>query len=157
MKKIITNTMKLEITATSVNEAFARATVGAFASQLDPTLDEINDIKTAVSEAVTNSIVHSETQKVTIECELWEKAEKNAPLKKRKKPILQRGISIKITDFGTGIQNIERALEPFYTTKPDQERSGMGFTVMQSFMDTLEVANGRKCGTIVSMSKHIGT
>jgi len=142
MKKII-NSMKMEIKAQSVNESFARTVVAAFAAQHDPTLDEINDLKTAVSEAVTNCIVHANTKTVAIECELWTEAKK-------------RGISVKIIDFGMGIQNIEKALEPFYTTKPDQERSGMGFTVMQSFMDTLCVSNGTKSGTIVEMTKTFG-
>jgi len=142
MKKIV-NKMKLEITAESINESFARSVVGAFAAQLDPTVDEIADLKTAISEAVTNSIVHSKTQKVLIECEIW--ADRS-----------NRGINVKITDFGTGIANIEKALEPFYTTKPDQERSGMGFTVMQSFMDSLRVVNGKDCGTVVEMTKTFG-
>ena len=152
MKKTILNHMKLEIDAKSENESFARTTVAAFAAQLDPTVEEINDLKTAVSEAVTNCVVHaygnfvasetvkSETVKsVVLDCALWKQGGK-------------RGISITVTDFGVGISNIERALEPFYTTKPEQERSGMGFTVMQSFMDTLKVKSGRK-GTVVEMQK----
>ena len=139
MKNIV-NVMKLEVRAESINESFARTTVAAFASQFDPTLEEISDMKTAVSEAVTNSVVHSQTQTILIECELWQDVD-------------MRGINIKITDFGMGIVNIEKALEPFYTSKPEQERSGMGFTVMQSFMDSLEVKNGMDCGTIVSMTK----
>jgi stage II sporulation protein AB (anti-sigma F factor) len=142
MKKII-NTMKLEVKATSANESFARTAVAAFAGQQDPTVDEINDLKTAISEAVTNCIVHANTKTVVIECELWQDGKK-------------RGISVKIIDFGMGIQNIEKALEPFYTTKPGEERSGMGFTVMQSFMDTLSVSNGIKSGTIVEMTKTFG-
>ena len=134
------NQMKLEILAESCNESFARTAVAAFAAQLDPTLDEINDLKTAVSEAVTNCIVHAQTNRVLIECELWR--DEHA-----------RGISVTVTDFGVGIANIEKALEPFYTTRPNEERSGMGFTVMQSFMDTLRVANGRGCGTVVEMTK----
>ena len=139
MKKV-TNTMKMEIKALSNNESFARSVVAAFAGQLDPLVDEIADLKTAVSEAVTNAIVHSTTDRVLIECELW--VDK-----------FKRGISVTVTDFGTGIANIEKALEPFFTTKPTEERSGMGFTVMQSFMDTLRVTNGAHCGTIVTMSK----
>jgi len=139
MKKTI-NSIKLEIDAQSCNESFARTTVAAFAAQLDPTMDEINDLKTAVSEAVTNCVVHSNTKKILVECTLWEEAKK-------------RGISVSVTDFGSGIANIEKALEPFYTTKPDEERSGMGFTVMQSFMDSLRVVNGADCGTIVTMTK----
>ena len=135
MRKVL-NTMKLEIAAKSENESFARTCVAAFATQLDPTLDDINDLKTAVSEAVTNCVVHAETEKILIEATLY-----------------ANSVSITVTDFGIGIANIEKALEPFYTTRPDEERSGMGFTVMQSFMDTLKVVNGEKCGTVVEMSK----
>jgi stage II sporulation protein AB (anti-sigma F factor) len=144
MKKTV-NKMKLEITAESVNEGFARSVVAAFAAQLDPTVDEIGDLKTAISEAVTNSIVHSKTDRVLIECQIWNNQKENS-----------RGICVKITDFGIGIANIEKAMQPFYTTKPEQERSGMGFTVMQSFMDTLNVAKGTNCGTIVEMTKTFG-
>ena len=145
MKKII-NSMKLEIVAESINESFARTAVAAFASQLDPTLDEINDLKTAVSEAVTNCVVHANTKNVVIESILWRVGDN------------ERGITVTVTDFGIGIANIEKALEPFFTTKPDQERSGMGFTVMQSFMDSLKVFNARDVnskdsGTVVEMIK----
>ena len=143
MKKI-TNSIKLEIDALSCNESFARSAVAAFAAQLDPTIDEVNDLKTAISEAVTNCVVHASTKTILIECSLWQETKG------------QRGISISVTDFGIGIANIEKALEPFYTTKPDEERSGMGFTVMQSFMDTLKVSNGQNCGTIVQMTKILG-
>jgi stage II sporulation protein AB (anti-sigma F factor) len=139
VKKEVTNHMKLELDAISANESFARTTVAAFAAQLNPTLDEINDLKTAVSEAVTNSVVHGYDRKggnIIIECELWE-----------------RGISIIVRDFGIGISNIERALEPFWTTRPEEERSGMGFTVMQSFMDKLKVESTAN-GTIISMCKN---
>ena len=141
--KTIINSMKMELDAISENECFARTTVAAFAAQFDPTLEEINDLKTAVSEAVTNSVVHANSKKVLIECALWKNGKKH-------------GISVSITDFGVGIANIEKALEPFYTTKPDQERSGMGFTVMQSFMDSLKVVNGADCGCIVEMEKIFG-
>jgi stage II sporulation protein AB (anti-sigma F factor) len=85
-------------------------------------------------------VVHAETAQILIECDLWRQDAKS-------------GISVVIKDFGIGIANIEKALEPFYTTKPDQERSGMGFTVMQSFMDSLKVINGENCGTVVEMTK----
>ena len=160
MKEIL-NTIKLELPAKSENENFARTAVAAFAVQLDPTLDEINDLKTAVSEAVTNCIVHAQTKKIMIECSLWKEGTK------------KRGISVTVTDFGVGIANIEKALEPFFTTKPEQERSGMGFTVMQSFMDaiavysngrhmtvghmdSLKVVNDKPHGTIVEMTKVFG-
>ena len=144
----VVNTMKLELRAISENESFARTTVAAFAAQLNPTLEEINDLKTAVSEAVTNCVVHAYARKssvadggkILIECVLFQ----------------NRTISISVTDFGIGIANIEKALEPFFTSKPEQERSGMGFTVMQSFMDSLKVVNGADCGTIVEMTKVFG-
>ena len=136
-KKVI-NTMRLEIASISANESFARTTVAAFASQLDPKLDDINDLKTAVSEAVTNCVVHSKTKTILIEATLYE-----------------AGISVTITDFGIGISNIEKAMEPFYTTKPDEERSGMGFTVMEEFMDDLEVHSKPGEGTVVKMRKEI--
>ncbi|MCL2229006.1 MAG: anti-sigma F factor [Firmicutes bacterium] len=138
------NSMRLELDAVSSNESFARTAVAAFAGQLDPTVDQINDLKTAISEAVTNCVVHSSTKSVLIEAKLWRESKK-------------QGISVTVTDFGIGIANIDKALEPFYTTKPDQERSGMGFTVMQSFMDSLAVCNGVDCGTVVEMTKVFGT
>ena len=114
------NYMKLEILSVSENEPFARNTVAAFCLTLNPTLDELSDIKTAVSEAVTNCIVHAykgTEGTITIECE----TEGNA-------------LHIKIADSGKGIDDVARALEPFYTTLSDEERSGMGFTIMQTFM-----------------------
>ena len=149
MKKInkakenkILNTMRLEFASISENESFARGTVAAFASQVNPTLDEINDVKTAISEAVTNCVVHAyaknkkATNKIVVECDLYADA-----------------LTVSITDFGMGIPNIEKAMQPFYTTKPDEERSGMGFTVMQSFMDTLKVVNNQGGGTTITMQK----
>ena len=142
------NTMRLEIASRSENESFARGTVAAFAAQLNPTLDEVNDIKTAVSEAVTNCVVHAyegkhrkddaftNYKRIVIVCDLY-----------------RDGITISITDFGVGISNIDKAMQPFYTTKPDEERSGMGFTVMQSFMDTLRVTSNSGGGTTVTMQK----
>jgi stage II sporulation protein AB (anti-sigma F factor) len=146
------NTMRLEVAARSENESFARGTVAAFASQLNPTLDEINDIKTAVSEAVTNCVVHAYApqpaksggssaakatcKRIIIECALY-----------------AGSITVSVTDFGVGIKNIDKAMEPFFTTKPDEERSGMGFTVMQSFMDTLAVTSNERNGTTVTMQK----
>jgi len=138
MKKPI-NSMKLEISALSQNESFARGTVAAFASQANPTLDEINDIKTAISEAVTNCVVHAYAKMggaITISCDLYNDA-----------------LTVTVTDRGIGIKNVDKALEPFYTTRPDEERSGMGFTVMQSFMDTLHVTSTVNQGTIVTMQK----
>jgi stage II sporulation protein AB (anti-sigma F factor) len=142
MKRKILNTMCLEISAKSENESFARSAVGAFACQADPTLDEINDIKTAVSEAVTNCVVHAYKKgqrladKIRIECVLFDGE-----------------IEIKITDSGVGIPDIKKAMQPFFTTMHDDERSGMGFTVMQSFTDALSVNNNDGGGTVVTMRK----
>ncbi|MCM1367343.1 MAG: anti-sigma F factor [Roseburia sp.] len=137
------NVMKLKFSALSENEAFARNAVAAFCVGLDPTIDQINDIKTAVSEAVTNSIVHayapnSQDNFVEIETEIEDDT-----------------VHIVISDNGVGIEDIERAMQPFYTTKPEQERSGMGFTVMESFTDKLTVEKNTPTGTIVSMTKSI--
>ena len=141
MKSIYDNEMKLELISKSNNEAFARITVAAFASQLDPTIEELADIKTAVSEAVTNSIIHGYEDKqgiITIECK-----------------IIDDSILIEISDSGKGIENVEMAKEPLYTSKPDLERSGMGFTIMDSFMDELKVESIVGLGTKVSMMKKI--
>ena len=133
--------MKLEFLSKANNEAFARITVAAFVSQLDPTIEEISDIKTAVSEAVTNSIVHGYENKIGI-------------IKLTCK-IADNEIFIEISDSGKGIENIEMAKQPLYTTKPNLERSGMGFTIMESFMDNLEVESIIGVGTKVTMSKKI--
>lgn len=137
------NEMTLTFSAISSNEAFARNAVAAFCVDLDPTVDQINDIKTAVSEAVTNSIVHAyadsaQDKFVTI-----------------KTTIEDNTVHIVVSDNGIGIADIEHAMQPFFTTKPDQERSGMGFTVMESFMDTLAVGHNEPSGTVVSMTKTI--
>jgi stage II sporulation protein AB (anti-sigma F factor) len=132
--------MKLEILSKSENESFARATVAAFASQLDPTLDELTDIKTAVSEAVTNSIIHGYENKgdKTIKIEAYIKGKE---------------LTVIIWDEGIGIENVNLAMQPLYTSRPDLERSGMGFTVMQSFMDELEVKSEKNKGTKIIMKK----
>lgn len=131
--------MKLEFLNKSRNEAFARVVVSAFAAQLDPTIEEISDIKTAVSEAVTNAIIHGyEDREGMIVVESWIKEDR---------------IEIVISDEGKGIEDIEKALEPFYTSKPELERSGMGFTVMETFMDHLEVYSKPEEGTKVKMIK----
>ncbi|MFZ7130912.1 MAG: anti-sigma F factor [Eubacteriales bacterium] len=135
------NKMKLEILSKSENESFARVVVSAFAAQLDPTLEEITDIKTAVSEAVTNCIIHGYENKcgiIHIQCE-----------------IIDHEVIIEIIDYGIGIGDIKRAREPLYTSKPDQERSGMGFTVMESFMDEVEVLSIPHVETKVIMKKKI--
>lgn len=138
------NRMELKILPLSENEAFARVAVAAFMTQLDPTLEEVEDVKTAVSEAVTNSIIHGYENKGGDEPVVIE-----AYLTKRR-------IHIKIEDRGVGIENIGRAMEPLFTTKPELERSGMGFAFMEAFMDELHVESGRGRGTVVYMSKQIG-
>ena len=134
------NQVKLTFAGRSVNEGFARAALAAFLVQLDPTVPQLADIKTAVSEAVTNCIVHAYkggTGTVTIECE----TDGNA-------------LHIQITDNGKGIEDVPRALEPFYTTLSDEERSGMGFTIMQTFMNDFRVQSKKGTGTTVFMSKY---
>ena len=141
MKNVYENEMKLEFLSKSTNESFARITVAAFASQLDPTLEEIADIKTAVSEAVTNCIIHGYEEKegiIKIECKLF-----------------ANSIEIEITDNGKGIEDIEKAKEPLYTSKSNLERSGMGFTIMESFMDEVKVESVLGIGTKVTMKKLI--
>ncbi len=135
------NSFSMSLLARSSNESFARATVASFASQLDPTIEEISDIKTAVSEAVTNCIVHaydSGIGKIYISAELIE----------------PNSIKIKIRDKGKGIENIEQAMEPLFTTVGG-ERAGLGFAVMLSFMDTLKVNSKVGKGTSVIMTKKI--
>lgn len=138
------NKISIEFLSKSQNEAFARVAVAAFVSQLDPTIEEITDVKTAVSEAVTNSIIHGyenrEDGKVRIDAS-----------------IIENEIEIIISDFGRGIKDIEKAKEPLYTSRPDLERSGMGFTVMESFMDSLEVYSEEGKGTKVVIKKKFDT
>ena len=141
MNEIVDNEMKLEFISKSNNEAFARIAVAAFASQLDPTIEELADIKTAVSEAVTNSIIHGYDNKQGI-VKIVAKLKNNE-------------IIIEISDNGKGIENVDIAKEPLYTTKPNLERSGMGFTIMESFMDNLEIESIVGLGTKVTMSKKI--
>ena len=143
MKDNFTNEMKIEFISKSSNEAFARISVAAFASQLDPTIEELADIKTAVSEAVTNCIIHGYDKKQGI-VKIVSKLKENE-------------IIIEISDKGKGIENIDEAKEPLYTTKPNLERSGMGFTIMESFMDKMEVESILGLGTKVTMSKIIKT
>ena len=141
MKDNFTNEMKIEFISKSSNEAFARIAVAAFASQLDPTIEELADIKTAVSEAVTNCIIHGYDKKQGI-VKIVSKLKENE-------------IIIEISDKGKGIENVDEAKEPLYTTKPNLERSGMGFTIMESFMDKMEVESVLGLGTKVTMSKII--
>lgn len=136
------NIVEVKFSARSENESFARVIVASFAAKLDPTLDEIADIKTAVSEAVTNSIIHGydedETKFVNIRCE-----------------IENREITITVEDSGNGIEDLDMAMQPLYTSKPELERSGMGFTVMESFMDQVTVSSKKGEGTKVIMKKKI--
>ena len=141
MKEQIENEMKLEFISKGSNEAFARITVAAFASQLDPTIEELADIKTAVSEAVTNCIIHAYENRHGI-------IKINAKLKDSQ-------IIIQISDNGKGIENVDVAKEPLYTTKPNLERSGMGFTIMESFMDSMKVESIVGLGTKVTLVKTI--
>lgn len=131
--------MKLQFWSKSQNESFARVVVASFASQLDPTIEELADIKTAVSEAVTNAIIHGYSDglgMVFIECNIDDNQ-----------------IEIFVKDEGRGIEDIELARQPLYTSKPELERSGMGFTVMETFMDEVDVESKKGEGTIVRMVK----
>lgn len=137
------NSMEISFKSKSENEAFARVVVAAFASQLDPTINELADIKTAVSEAVTNAIIHGyndEGKDVVIKSE-----------------IDGNTIMISVEDSGVGIDDIDLATQPLYTSKPELERSGMGFTVMESFMDQINVDSQNGIGTKVTMVKTIGS
>ncbi|MBC7958679.1 MAG: anti-sigma F factor [Vallitaleaceae bacterium] len=136
---IYENEMKIEFEAKSQNEGFARVVVAAFVAQLDPTVEELSDIKTSVSEAVTNAIIHGYENyggKVYLFCK-----------------IVGNVVYIEIEDHGQGIKDIDEARQPMFTSKPDQERSGMGFTVMEAFMDSVEVESVDGCGTTVMMKK----
>lgn len=137
------NRMKLEFLNRSENESFARVAVAAFAAPLDPTVEELTEIKTAVSEAVSNAIIHAykddEDGMVAVECLIDG----------------DRKVIIIVSDSGIGIEDVEQAREPLYTSKPGEERSGMGFTVMESFMDKLEVESAPGSGTRVTMIKNL--
>ena len=141
MKEQFENEMKLEFISKASNEAFARITVAAFASQLDPTIDEISDIKTAVSEAVTNSIIHG-----------YDDMEGTVKISAK---LFGNTIEIEIMDNGKGIENVAEARKPLYTSKPNLERSGMGFTIMESFMDEVKVESSLGFGTRITMKKTI--
>ena len=137
------NSMRLEFDAVSANEGLARMAVAAFVAELDPTLEEISDVKTAVSEAVTNAIIHGyegEQGKVCMECTLQGDV-----------------LNVSVTDYGVGITDLEQAMQPLFTTKPELERSGMGFAFMEAFMDDLEVQSVPGRGTTVRMQKKCGT
>lgn len=137
------NYIKIEFPARSVNEAFARAAAAAFAVQLDPTMDQLGDIKTAVSEAVTNAIVHAYPDEA-------------GPVQLRLRILEGDQLEISVRDRGQGIPDVKKAMEPMYTTGGD-DRSGMGFTIMGSFMDGLRVRSAPGKGTTVTMKKRIRT
>ncbi|MBO5093363.1 MAG: anti-sigma F factor [Lachnospiraceae bacterium] len=133
------NEIKMEFDAVSANEAFARVAVAALLTPFNPTLEEVADVKTAVSEAVTNAVIHAydeEGGKVALRCILEDSK-----------------IHIEIEDYGKGIENIRQAMEPLFTTKPELDRSGMGFSFMEAFMDELDVTSRPGEGTLVTMEK----
>lgn len=141
------NRLRIEFEARSENESFARVAVAAFIAPLNPTLEEISDVKTAVSEAVTNAIIHGYDyldtylpRTVFLNCEICGDV-----------------LTVEVEDKGKGIENISRAMEPLFTTKPELERSGMGFAFMEAFMDDLEVESSIGLGTKVRMKKKLGT
>ncbi|SFL99447.1 anti-sigma F factor [Salibacterium qingdaonense] len=136
------NEMKLEFSALSENEAFARVSVGAFAAQLDPDMNELTELKTVVSEAVTNSILHGYDENPAGTIRVMVKIETDS-------------LEITIKDDGNGIDNIDQAKEPLFTTKPDMERSGMGFTIMENFMDEVEIISEPGTGTTVYLKKRL--
>ena len=138
----IKNEMTMTVKSLSENESFVRSSVAAFCLSMNPTIDEITEIKTAVNEAVTNCVVHAyptEPGSIVIKVKLTE-----------------QDVLISVTDYGVGIDNLEKAIEPFFTTKPDQDRSGMGFTVIESFMDSFRLERNKGAGVTVHMKKHIG-
>ncbi|HEY5562910.1 MAG TPA: anti-sigma F factor [Clostridiaceae bacterium] len=134
------NFVKIQFASKSSNESFARVAIAAFAAQLDPTIEELTDVKTAISEAVTNCIIHG-----------YENGQGIVTLIAS---IEGRDLTVEILDNGFGIENIELARQPLYTSKPDLERSGMGFTVMETFMDSLEVVSKLHEGTKIIMKKN---
>ncbi len=140
MKNKPVNEMKLEIDSKSINEGFARYTISAFAAQLDPTVEELSDLRCAVSEAVTNAIIHGYRGGqgiVYINARYFD----------------DRSVRIKIADKGVGIEDIKLAMQPLYTSDPGGERGGMGFAVMQSFTDGLSVRSKPGKGTTITMTK----
>ena len=143
-KAKVINEIKVSFPSLSENERFSRLAVSGFASQLDPQVDEISDIKTAVSEAVTNSIVHAyknEIGKIELVARIYD----------------DNKIYIKIKDYGCGIPDVKKAMEPLFTTSPEEERAGLGFAVMESFMDKLRVISKEGKGTSVILTKKLRT
>lgn len=143
MEKEVKNEMTLEFDAISANEGFARVAVAAFITPLNPTIEEVADVKTALSEAVTNAIIHGYEEKggrVKVRC-------------------LLEGdrLTVEVKDDGKGMKDVIQAMEPLFTTRPELERSGMGFAFMEAFMDELEVESEIGKGTLVRMKKKLGT
>lgn len=137
-----TNEMELIFDSRSENEGFARVAVSAFMTQLNPTLEEVSDVKTAISEAVTNAVIHGyegKVFKISVRCRIEGKT-----------------ITIEVRDKGKGIEDVEKAMEPMFTTKPELDRSGMGFAFMEAFMDEVEVESTLGEGTCVTLKKTIG-
>ena len=141
----ITNEMRIEFAAVSDNEAFARMAVAAFITPLNPTLEELADVKTAISEAVTNAVIHGYENRNS----LGDKVHMNCTL-------IGDVLKVEVGDHGVGIADIKMAMEPLYTSRPELERSGMGFAFMEAFMDNLEVHSEPDRGTLVTMYKKIG-
>ena len=144
-KNIAANSLKVIFPAKSVNEALARMIIAAFVSRLDPTIDELADIKTAVSEAVTNSVIHGyggggNGGEIIMQAFCYD----------------DNMVKVVIKDKGMGIENIKRAMEPFYTSDPTGERGGMGFSIMQNFTDKLKIRSSPGKGTVVTLEKMIG-
>lgn len=137
-----TNEMMIEFDSRSCNEGFARVAVAAFCTQMNPTLEEVADLKTAISEAITNAIIHgydNEIHKIRIECK-----------------IVGHDLYVTVIDHGKGIPDVKKAMEPLFTTKPEMERSGMGFAFMEAFMDEIAVVSQPGMGTEVHMKKRVG-
>ena len=135
------NTMRVEFDSISENEAFARVTVAAFMTRMNPSMEEVSDVKTAVSEAVTNAIIHGydgEIHKVVIEGE-----------------IENEWLTLRVLDSGKGIEDVKKAMEPLYTSRPELERSGMGFLFMEAFMDEVTVESEPRKGTAVTLKKRV--
>ena len=135
------NKTHISFPALSQNTAFARICVSAFIAPLDPSVGDVSDIKTAVSEAVTNCVVHA--------------YEKYSGIIEMEMTLEERTLMVSIKDFGCGIENIEKSMRPLFTTKPDEERTGMGFTIMEAFMDNVDVYSEKGAGTTVKMMKYI--
>lgn len=138
-----TNEMSITFDSRSCNEGFARVAVAAFCTQLNPTLEEVADVKTALSEAITNSIIHgydNQVHKIRVDCKT-----------------VGRDLYVTVIDHGKGIPDVKKAMEPMFTTKPELDRSGMGFAFMEAFMDEVAVVSQVGAGTEVHMKKRIGT